>query len=100
MKPRQVISEVIEKEMLTILEKMALQALIKGLYAEPGFSDVGAADIASAMYTTTKRVRGVLSSLVKKGYIQLDDSCSNGEFQIIYLNESKYYLHPEWSRMV
>jgi len=88
-------NQLIENENLTIFEKETLQALINELYAEPGFSDVSATDIGNIINLPTMRLRGVLSSLVKKGYIQIDD---NDEYQIIYLKRSKYYLHPKWSK--
>jgi hypothetical protein len=91
------ISENIQKEALTVLEKTTLQAIIDRLYAEPGFSDIDVNDLVKPTGNSTKTLRGVLSSLIKKDYIQIDNYCGNGEYQIIYLNESKYYLHPNWS---
>lgn len=81
-------------ENLTAMEEKALSALIDGLYAEPGFSDVDANDIAKWTGIPTRNIRGVLSSLIKKDYIQIDDPGTG--YQIIYLNDSKWYLHPEW----
>lgn len=79
---------------LTPLEKQTLQVIIDGLYAEPGFSDMDVNDIARPLGKSTRVLRGVLSSLIKKDYIQIDGNDSG--YQIIYLNESRYYLHPEW----
>jgi DNA-binding MarR family transcriptional regulator len=79
---------------LTELERLALQTLIDGLYAEAGFSDVDANDIAHATGIDTRIIRGVLSSLVKKGFIGIDANDSG--YQIIYLNSKYWYLHPEW----
>jgi hypothetical protein len=84
---------------LTKLETTVLETLIDGLYAEPGFSDVDAHDIAKATKISTKSIRGVLSSLVKKGIIWLDETCSYGaekQYVIIYLSRDYWYLHPEW----
>ena len=88
------ISAAIDRENLTVLEKQALQALVNGLYAEPGFSDVDAHDTARDIKVSTRSVRGALSSLVKKDYINIDDPGVG--YQIVYLNEDRWYLHPEW----
>lgn len=79
---------------LTELEKKVLESLIGNLYAEPYFSDVDAKDISEYTDIPTKSVRGVLSSLVKKDYIWIDDNGAG--FQIIYLKINRWYLHPEW----
>jgi hypothetical protein len=79
---------------LTQLEEQVLQTLIDSLYAEPGFSDVDAKDIACDTGIDIKSVRGVLSSLVKKDIIEIIGNDSG--YQIIYLNESHYHLHPRW----
>ncbi len=88
------ISAAINQENLTVLEKQCLQSLIYGLYAEPGFSDVDAHDIARDIKVSTRSVRGALSSLIKKDYINIDDPGTG--YQIIYLNYNRWYLHPEW----
>jgi hypothetical protein len=84
---------------LTTLETTVLETLIDGLYAEPGFSDVDAHDIARDTGISTKSIRGALSSLVKKGIVSLEETDNWGakeQFVIIYLNNSHWYLHPEW----
>ena len=88
------ISQIIDKENLTVLEKQTLQAIIDGLYAEPGFSDIDVNDLVRPVGKSSKVLRGVLSSLIKKGYIYIDDPDTG--YQLIYLSESKYYLHYEW----
>ena len=90
------ISQIVDKENLTVLEKQTLQAIIDGLYAEPGFSDLDVNDLVRPVGKSTRVLRGVLSSLIKKGFIHIDDSCGNGVYQLIYLSESKYYLHYQW----
>jgi DNA-binding MarR family transcriptional regulator len=82
---------------LTELEKLSLECLIEGLYAEPGFSDVDARDIATRIGRDIKSVRGALASLVKKDLIMIDDPNDSG-YRIIYLNTDYYHLHPnpEW----
>ena len=47
---------------LTKLEETILSCLIDGLYAEPGFSDVDAKDIASEIGIDIKSVRGGVGS--------------------------------------
>jgi len=82
----------------TELEKQVMEYFIHMLYAEPGFSDVDATDLAAGTKISTRSIRGVLSSLVKKGIIQIDDN--DAGYQIIYLNEKYWYLHPEWKDAV
>ena len=89
------IAEEAAKHPLTAMEQSVLKAFIHALYAEPGFSDVDAHDLASATGIGTRSIRGVLSSLVQKSYIYIDEANEAG-YVIIYLNEGKYYLHPEW----
>jgi hypothetical protein len=85
---------------LTQLEAQVLKSLINQLYAEAGFSDVDARDIANDIPNlSTKSVRGALGSLVKKGIVFIESTDvfnSNDQFEIIYLNRNHYYLHPEW----
>lgn len=80
---------------LTELETKTLTALIQGLYAEPGFSDVDAQDLVNMTNIDKKSIRGVLASLVKKDIITIDDNGAG--FQIIYLNLKFWYLHPKQS---
>ena len=84
---------------LTQLEAQVLESLINGLYAEAGFSDVDAKDIAEWINKPIKSVRGALGSLVKKGIVQIEETDSWGSadaYMIIYLNPDHYYLHPKW----
>jgi hypothetical protein len=84
---------------LTQLEAQVLKSLIDNLYAEAGFSDVDARDIADNIKVNIKSVRGALGSLVKKGIVFIESTDtfnSNDIFEIIYLNPAHYYLHPEW----
>jgi hypothetical protein len=93
-----------ETDKFTDLEIQVLDVFIDGLYAEPGFSDVDVHDIARDITTLpTKIIRGVLGSLVKKGVISICETMAFGtseQFQIIYLNESHWHLHPEWKNEV
>ena len=84
---------------LTELETKVLENLIDSLYAEPGFSDVDAKDISHLTGIPTKSIRGVLSSLVKKGIVHLEETDTFNapeQFVLIYLMDSHWYLHPEW----
>jgi DNA-binding MarR family transcriptional regulator len=79
---------------LTRLETAFMEALIKLLFAEPGFSDVIPADIAKLTGEKRTVTNGVLGSLVKKGLVWTDASCG---IEIIYLHSDYYHLHPKWS---
>jgi predicted transcriptional regulator len=81
---------------LTQLEAQVLKNLIDNLYAEAGFSDVDARDIADNIKVNIKSVRGALGSLVKKGIVTIENNGAG--FDIIYLNPAHYYLHPSWSK--
>ena len=93
---------------LTQLEQKTLTALIEFLYAEPGFSDVDALDIAQSTGMPTTSIRGVLSSLVKKQIICIEESKNwdivKGRWklaethQLIYLQPEYWYLHPDWKK--
>ena len=87
------IKESIQKLGLTEMEAQCMQSLINGLYAEAGFSDVDATDIADDTGIPKKSVRGVLANLVKKGLITIDDPGTG--YQIIYLKPEWYHLHSE-----
>jgi len=79
---------------LTARETQVLESFINSLYAEPGFSDVDAHDLARYTGIPTRSIRGVLSSLVQKGIVTIDGN--HAGYQIIYLNPGYWYLHPEW----
>ena len=79
---------------LTPLETQTLESLISLLYAEAGFSDVDAKDISDDTGIPMRSIRGVLSSLVQKRIISIDENGAG--FQLIYLNPDFWYLHPQW----
>jgi hypothetical protein len=89
------IAEEAAKHPLTAHEQKVLTEFIGNLYAEAGYSDIDAQDLSSWTGIGTRSIRGVISSLVKKGYIWVDEA-NDGGYVIIYLLEGKYYLHPEW----
>lgn len=89
---------------LTALEKQALQAIADGMYAELGFSDVGATDVSEATGIKMSSLRGVLSSLVQKGHISIEERthywgyrANDPEWQpIIYLQGDAVGLVANW----
>jgi hypothetical protein len=81
---------------LTELESKTLNAFIRGLYAEPGFSDVDVNDLSSILGISTKVLRGVIGSLVKKGIVFVDENTCG--FDIIYMREKYWYLvNEDWA---
>ena len=102
----------------TVLESLFIEALVKLLYAEEGYTDVDINDICDTTGRKTRSMRGVLSSLIKKGVVSMHEH-EGFDFvtrkvkrfgrtittrveikkmiQLILLNEDFYYLHPEWS---
>jgi hypothetical protein len=81
---------------LTELESKTLNAFIGGLYAEPGFSDVDVNDLSSELEISTKVLRGVLGSLVKKGIVSIEEN--GGGYDIIHMREKYWYLvNEEWA---
>ena len=83
----------------TQLEDQVLGSFIGELYAEPGFSDVSPQDLSEWTKIPMSKLRGVLSSLIKKEVIEIWDKETLGsDADIVYLKEAFYYLHPEWSQ--
>jgi hypothetical protein len=89
---------------LTALEGTALQAIANGMYAELGFSDVNVHDVARATGIKTSVLRGVLSSLVQKGHINMYERTNEYGYNskdpdwspIIYLQGAAVGLATEW----
>lgn len=89
---------------LTALEGTALQAIANGMYAELGFSDVGATEISRATGIKMAALRGVLSSLVQKGHITIEDRKHEWGYKsndpawepIIYLQGDALGLVADW----
>ena len=85
-------------------ERTVLQALIDGLYAESGFSDVTISDLVRTTDLTMESVKGVLGSLTKKEAVFTDDdyrvSTDSGNMDgevIIYLGYNFHHHHKEWA---
>ena len=82
---------------LTELESKTLNTYVSCLYAEPGFSDVDVNDLSEEMGISSKILRGVLASLVKKGIVTLNKNDSN--YVIIDLNTTYWYLvNEDWAK--
>jgi hypothetical protein len=83
---------------LTELESKTLTTFIGGLYAEPGFSDVDVNDLSSILGISTKVLRGVLGSLVKKGIVFVDENSGGCGYDVIHMREKYWYLvNEEWA---
>jgi DNA-binding MarR family transcriptional regulator len=81
---------------LTELESKTLNTYVSCLYAEPGFSDVDVNDLSEELGISSKILRGVLASLVKKGVVTLNKNESN--YVIIDLNTKYWYLvNEDWA---
>lgn len=79
----------------TDLEQTVLTALVSKLNGERDYSNVSISDLSKASGVATKILRGVLTSLAKKGAICVDTTANWSE-SIVYLQESHFYLHPVW----
>ena len=88
---------------VTGLEKKVLEALANEMYAEEGFSDAGLGEVVRGSGLSVNVVRGVQSSLIKKGLIDIWDRV--GDYgvnhrdpytHIWYLTEQTKGLVPNW----
>jgi len=89
---------------VTPKEKQVLESLAKNMYAELGFSDVGFPELRKDTGLTNKVLRGVVSSLIKKDFIDIDDRRDemdvdhrNVDMHIIYLTSKTRGLVPHWA---
>lgn len=85
--------ETLKKIDLTVNEAQTLEALINSMYAEYNYSDVDINDLSQITNIPTKKLRGVVSSLIKKDLVEKYD---NGEYVILYLTEIVAGYVPEW----
>jgi predicted transcriptional regulator len=93
---------------LTEMEKQVLKSLESLMYAEYNFSDVGATDLSNDTGIEMKSIRGVLSSLSKKGLVNIESREDNFGFRkndpsweaIVYLAGDAEGLHEEWQEEV
>ncbi len=88
---------ILKSQGFTDLEKKVIECLVSKLDAEPGFSDVVPEDLSTGTGILMITLRGVLSSLKKKGVIHIDAPLGE-KFTIVYLQESFWGLHPRWSK--
>lgn len=98
MKTEEIKNILISLNKLTEKEIKIMIYILFYLYAEPGYSDIDANDIAKGTKIDIKIVKGVLSSLIKKGFIFIYENSSN--YKIIHLCNDKFHLHPniEWQK--
>lgn len=88
---------------VTSLEKKVLESLAQGMYAELGFSDYGLPELREDTGLSSKVLRGVASSLIKKGLISIDDregswgiNPKDTDMHIWYLTDETFGLVDEW----
>ena len=88
-------NEQIKELKLTELESKTLDAFVNQLYAEPGYSSTDVGELASITKIKINSIRGVISSLIKKGIIFVAEV--GVEHPIVYLKKEFWYLHSqEW----
>lgn len=69
---------------LPTLSARVYRELLRGLYAEPGFSDVTESDIAKKLGVTIRQVHGAVCKLIKSALVRFEDmQTCNGE-EILY----------------
>ena len=85
---------------VTKLEKLVLEALAKGMYAELGFSDMGLPELREDTGLTNKVLRGVGSSLVKKGLVSIWDREGDWGVNPRDVDMHIWYLTPQTQGLV
>jgi len=85
--------ETLKRIDLTVNEAKTIKSLIDSMYAEYMFSDVDINDLSEITNIPNKKLRGVVSSLVKKDLLEKYD---NGEFIILYLTKIVAGYVPHW----
>ncbi|MNL99616.1 hypothetical protein D3C76_01000 [compost metagenome] len=90
------ITEAKQTGVLTEMESTVMNWLMEyGYYAEYSFSDVDVKDISRATDIDIKSAKGVVGSLVKKGYLTVSDR--EGEIPpIVYATKKGYQLSDEY----
>ena len=88
---------------VTELEKKVLDALANEMYAEEGYSDAGLGEVVKGSGLSVNVVRGVQSSLLKKGLIDIWDRVGDHGVNhrdpythIWYLTDQTKGLVSEW----
>lgn len=86
---------------VTKLQNQVLQSMAAGMYAEFGFSDYGLTELIDDTKIKANVLRGVASSLIKKGLIEIDEREDEGfkndtSMHIWYLKGDAQSLVPHW----
>lgn len=88
---------------VTELEKQVLEALAAEMYAEPGYSSAGLEEVVESTGLTSQVVRGVASSLIQKGLLEIDRrenewgiNPNDTSMHIWYLQGDAWGLVPGW----
>ena len=85
--------------LLTTKETQVLKALVDRLYAEAGFTDVVADDLAMDTSMSGQAIGGVLTSLIEKEIVYVDMADVNGE-ELHFIMLQDWAYHPEWCKEV
>lgn len=90
------IEEALKNGVLTQKEADVMNYLMTdGYYAEYTFSDLTVGDIAANVGENVKSTRGVVGSLVKKGYLSVDQADDDMPF-IVYATDKGYEFSDEF----
>lgn len=90
------IKEALTNGVLTQKEADVMNYLMtEGYYAEYSFSDLTVGDIAANVGDSVNITRGVIGSLVKKGYLSVDQADDDMPM-IVYATQKGYELSDEW----
>tara|TARA_R110000822_G_scaffold145919_11_gene284867 strand:- start:377 stop:631 length:255 start_codon:yes stop_codon:yes gene_type:complete len=78
---------------LTELEQITLEQIVDNTDISEGsiFSNVDLKSLSEWTSIETKKLRGVISSLIKKGLVYLDDVDGDGT-ELVYLEDEFFYL--------
>lgn len=81
---------------LTQLETVTLTQLIKNSDIDEfqNFSNAGVEDLSQFTGISIKKIRGVVSSLIKKGIVCIEDFDGDGT-ELVYLEDKYIYLANE-----
>lgn len=87
--------EIMTTLVLTALEADTLQEIIDNsdicVIEKSNFSNVGVKDLAKLTSIDIKKMRGVVSSLIQKGMVYIEDLDGDGT-ELVYLENEFFYL--------
>lgn len=84
-------------ENLTELEKKVLESINSNLYAEYGFSDVTIDDVIKSTKLSRQAAGGVISNLVQKGIILVEECEHNFKTDYFYhISDTYLFIHPSF----